>query len=385
MKRSTNRILTTHAGSLARPKDLLEIMDAKLKGLPYDSEAYAKRVRSAVAEVVRKQVECGVDIVTDGEQGKASFNAYVVERLTGFEPVASSAERIAARMKLNEALAFPEYYEKYFAEHMCGVGPNLQVVCTGPIVHKGQDAVRTDIENLKAALKGLTPEEVFMPAIAPGFWSNQYYRTDEEFQYALAEALRVEYLAIVDAGFILQIDDPSLTRLYRTDPSLKVAERVRDAEIYIEALNHALRGIPPEKIRYHTCYGINEGPRIFDIALIDIVGLLLKVNAEAISFEAANARHEHEWHVWEKVKLPAGKILIPGVITHCSNIVEHPELVAERITNYAKLVGRENVIGGGDCGFSSQATLTPEIHPTVVWAKFQAMTEGAQLATKKLW
>lgn len=385
MKRSTNRILTTHAGSMARPKDLLEIMDAKLKGQPYDKDAYDKRVRSAVAEVVRKQVECGVDIVTDGEQGKASFNAYVVERLTGFEPVASSAERIAARMKLTEARAFPEYYEKYFAEHMCGVGPNLQVVCTGPVAYKGQEAVRTDIENLKAALKGLTPEEVFMPAIAPGFWSNQYYRTDEEFQYALAEALRVEYLAIVDAGFILQIDDPSLTRLYRTDPSLKVAERVRDAEIYIEALNHALRGIPPERIRYHTCYGINEGPRIFDIALIDIVGLLLKVNAEAISFEAANARHEHEWHVWEKVKLPGGKILIPGVITHCSNIVEHPELVAERITNYAKLVGRENVIGGGDCGFSSQATFTPEIHPTVVWAKFRAMTEGAQLATQKLW
>jgi len=346
MKRSTDRILTTHVGSLARPKDLLEMMDAKLRGKAHDNESYSKRVRSAVTEVVRKQVECDVDIVTDGEQGKASFNAYVVERLTGFAPVASSEERIAARMKLNEAQAFPEYYEKYFAEHMCGVGPNLQVVCTGPITYKGQEAVRTDIENLKAALKGLAPEEVFMPAIAPGFWSNQYYRTDEEFQYALAEALRAEYLAIVDAGFILQIDDPSLTRLYRTDPSLTVAERVKDAEVYIEALNHALRGIAPEKIRYHTCYGINEGPRIFDIAL---------------------------------------KILIPGVITHCSNIVEHPELVADRITNYAKLVGRENVIGGGDCGFSSQATFTPEVHPTVVWAKFKALAEGADIATKKLW
>lgn len=385
MKRSTERILTTHVGSLARPKDLLEMMDARLLGKPYDHDAYVKRVRRAVAEVVRKQVECGVDIVTDGEQGKAGFNAYVVERLTGFEPVGSPQERIAARMKLNEAQAFPEYYEKYFAEHMCGVGPNQQVVCTGPISYKGQDAVRTDIENLKAALNGLSPEEVFMPAIAPGFWSNQYYRTDEEFQYALAEALRVEYLAIVNAGFILQIDDPSLTRLYRTDPSLSIAERVKDAEIYIDALNHALSGIPPEKVRYHTCYGINEGPRIFDIALKDIVGLMLKVNAQAISFEAANARHEHEWHVWEDVKLPDGKIVIPGVITHCSNIVEHPELIAERITNYAKLVGRENVIAGGDCGFSSQATFTPEVHPTVVWAKFKAMAEGAQLATKRLW
>jgi 5-methyltetrahydropteroyltriglutamate--homocysteine methyltransferase len=385
MKRSTNRILTTHAGSLARPKDLLEMMDAKLCGKPYDHAAYAKRIRGAVADMVRKQVECDVDIVTDGEQSKPSFNAYLVERLTGFEPAASSEERIAARMRTDEARAFPEYYEKYFAEHMCGVGPNLPVTCTGPIAYKGQELMRTDIENLKAALDGLRPEEVFMPAIAPGFWSNKYYRSDEEFQYALAEALRVEYLAIVDAGFLLQIDDPSLTRLYRTEPSLSVAERVRDAEIYIEALNHGLRGIAPEKIRYHTCYGINEGPRIFDIGLKDIVGLLLKVNAQAVSFEAANSRHEHEWRVWEDVKLPAGKILIPGVITHCSNIVEHPELIAERLGRYAKLVGRENVIGGSDCGFSSQATFTPEIHPTVVWAKFKAMAEGAKIATKQLW
>lgn len=385
MKRSMERILTTHVGSLARPKDLLEMMDAKLKGEPYDHTAYVNRVQSAVADVVRKQVDCHVDIITDGEQGKASFNAYLLDRLAGFSPVANSAERVAARMKINEAQAFPEYYVKYFAEHMCGVGPNQQLVCTGPINYIGQDAVRADIENFKAALEGLRPEEVFMPAIAPGFWANRFYRTDEEFQYALAEALRVEYRAIVDAGFILQIDDPSLTRLYRTDPSLSTAERVKNAEIYIEALNHALRGIAPEKIRYHTCYGINEGPRIFDIPLRAIAGLMLKVNAEAISFEAANARHAHEWRLWEEVKLPAGKIIIPGVITHCSNIVEHPELVAERITNYAKLVGRENVIGGADCGFSSQATFTPEIHPTVGWAKFQALAEGAEIATKKLW
>ena len=385
MKRSSNRILTTHTGSLARPKELLEMMDAKLRGKPYDEKAFRNRIRSSVAEMVRRQVDCGIDVITDGEQSKPSFNAYLVERLTGFEPVASSEELVAARMKSDEALAFPEYYEKYFAEHMCSVGPNQPVACTGPIAYKGQDLVRTDIENLQAAVRGLSPEEVFMPAIAPGFFSNQYYRNEEEFQFALAEALRVEYLAIVDAGFLLQIDDPSLTRLYRTDPSLSVAQRARDAEIYIEALNHALRGIPMEKIRYHTCYGINEGPRIFDIALKDIVGLLLKVNAEAISFEAANPRHEHEWRVWEDVKLPAGRILIPGVITHCSNIVEHPELIAERFGRYAKLVGRENVIGGSDCGFSSQATFTPEVHPTVVWAKFQALAEGAKIATKRLW
>jgi len=385
MKRSTNRILTTHAGSLAQPLDLLEMMDAKLRAKPYDREAYEKRVRNAVAEMVRKQLECNVDIITDGEQSKPSFNAYVADRLSGFESIASSDERISARLKTEEARAFPEYYEKYFAEHMCGVGPNQPLACTAPIAYKGQDGVRADIANLKAALHGLSPQEVFMPAIAPGFFNNRYYRSNEEFQFALAEALREEYLAIVDAGFILQIDDPSPTRLYRTEPSLTVAERARDAEIYIEALNHALRGIAPENIRYHTCYGINEGPRIFDIALKNIVGLMLKVNAEAISFEAANARHEHEWRLWENVKLPAGKILIPGVITHCSNIVEHPELVAERIVRYAKLVGRENVIGGSDCGFSSQATFTPEIHPTVVWAKFKAMSEGAQIATKQLW
>jgi 5-methyltetrahydropteroyltriglutamate--homocysteine methyltransferase len=385
MKRSTERILTTHCGSLPRPKDVLDLMDAKLWGRPYDHEAYVKSVRGAVGEMVRKQVECGVDIVTDGEQGKASFNGYVADRLSGFEAVADSAERVAARMKSNEAQAFPEYYEKYFAEHMCGVGPNRQLVCAGPVSYKGQKAVLADIENLKAALQGVKAEEAFMPAIAPGFWSNKYYRTNEEFQYALGEALRVEYLAIVDAGLILQIDDPSLTRLYRTDPSLRIEQRRKDAEIYIEALNHALRGIPAEKIRYHTCYGINEGPRICDTPLADLPDLMLKVTAGAYSFEAANPRHEHEWRVWEHVKLPEGKVLIPGVITHASNIVEHPELVADRITTYAKLVGRENVIGGSDCGFSSQATYTPEVHPTVVWAKFQAMAEGAELATERLW
>lgn len=385
MKHSVDRILTTHCGSLARPRDLLEMMDAKLNGRPYDREAYASRVRSAVRAVVRKQVECGVDIVTDGEQGKPSFNAYVAERLTGFEPVVSSEDRIAARMKTQEARAFPEYYEKYFAEHMRGIGPDNQLACTGPITYKGHEALQTDIENLKAALVGLEPAEVFMPAIAPGFWTNRYYRTDEEFLYALGDALRVEYRAIVEAGFILQIDDPSLTRLYRTDPSLGIQERHKQAEKYIEALNHALRGIPPERVRYHTCYGINEGPRIFDIPMKHIVDLMLKVNAGAYSFEAANPRHEHEWRLWHEVRLPDGKILIPGVITHCSNIVEHPELVAERIIRFATIVGRENIVAGSDCGFSSQATFDPEVHPTVVWAKFQAMAEGARLATRKLW
>src|SRR4030095_13553585 len=384
MKRSTNRILTTHAGSLARPKDLLEMMDAKLRAKPYDQAAYGERIREAVADMVRKQGDSGVDIVTDGEQSKPSFNAYLIERLTGIEPVGTSEERVGARMKTDEARAFPEYYEKYFAEHMCGVGPNLPVACTGPITYKGQEGVRTDIDNLRAALNGLGPEEVFMPAIAPGFFSNQYYRTEEEFQYALAEALREEYLAIVGAGFLLQIDDPSLTRLYRTELSLTVAERVRDAEIYIEALNHALRGIPAEKIRYHTCYGINMGPRVHDMELKHIIDIILKIRAGAYSFEAANPRHEHEWTVWRDARLPDGAILIPGVITHSSVLVEHPELVAQRIVKYAGVVGRENVIAGNDCGFATFAG-ADEIHPAIVWAKFESLVRGAARASKGLW
>ena len=266
------------------------------------------------------------------------------------------------------------------------IAPRTPMVCTGAVSYRGQDAIRKDIENLKAALTGLNPEEAFMPAVAPsGVGANEYYQSDEEYLNAVGEALRAEYLAIVDAGFVLQIDDPWLTEVHSQDPSLSLTERRKIAERSIEALNHALRGIPPEKIRFHTCYGINEGPRVHDAPLKDIVDLILKVDAGAYAFEAANPRHEHEYRVWETVKLPERKVLIPGVITHASNIVEHPELVAERIVRYAKLVGRENVIAGSDCGFSSQATYNPEVDPKVVWAKFNAMAEGARLATKQLW
>jgi 5-methyltetrahydropteroyltriglutamate--homocysteine methyltransferase len=310
----------------------------------------------------------------------------VRERLAGFEakaPQAGGWQQWAA-----EVAAFPEYYENYFSRRMMGasIAPRTPMVCTGPVSYRGQEAIRKDIENLKAALGGLKAEEAFMPAVAPsGVGTNEFYRSDEEFLQAVGEALREEYQAIVDAGFILQIDDPWLTEVHSQDPSLSLAERRKIAERSIDALNHAIRGIPAEKIRFHTCYGINEGPRVHDAPLKDIVDLILKVNAGAYAFEAANARHEHEYHVWETVKLPEGKVLIPGVITHASNIVEHPELIAERITRYAKLVGRENVIAGSDCGFSSQATYNPEVHPKVVWAKFLAMAEGALLATKQLW
>jgi 5-methyltetrahydropteroyltriglutamate--homocysteine methyltransferase len=385
MKRSTDRILTTHTGSLARPKELLDLMKTKIKSEPYDEKAYAERTRSAVAEMVRKQAENGIDIVTDGEQGKPGFFAYVRERLTGFEP--KGPERGARKEWAAEVAAFPEYYEQYFSRRMMGgsIAPRVPLVCTGPVGYRGQEAIRKDIDNLKDAVRGLKVEEAFMPAVAPsGVGVNEYYGSEEEYLQAVGEALRTEYQAIVDGGFILQIDDPWLTEVYG-DASLSPAERRKVGERSVEALNHALRGIPAEKIRFHTCYGINEGPRVHDASLKDIVDIILKVNAGAYSFEGANSRHEHEYHVWENVKLPAGKVIIPGVITHASNIVEHPELIAERITRFAKLVGRENVIVGSDCGFSSQATYNPEVHPTVVWAKFKAMAEGARLATKQLW
>jgi 5-methyltetrahydropteroyltriglutamate--homocysteine methyltransferase len=383
MNRSTERILTTHCGSLPRPTDLLDLMKAKIHGDPYDPELYAARVRSAVSDIVRQQMECGIDVPTDGEQGKQGFFAYVNERLTGFEP--KPGPRPA--MFTTEVEAFPEYYKQYFSTAMLGVtlAPLVLFACTGPVQYRGQEAVRRDIENLKAALRGLEPSDVFMPAVAPsGVGKNEYYRSYEEYMHALAEALSTEYRAIVDAGFLLQIDDPFLTELYSYS-SLSVAERRKTAETYVEALNHGLSGIPPEKVRFHTCYGINEGPRVHDAPLKDMLEIILKVNAGAYSFEAANPRHEHEYHVFENVKLPDGKLIIPGVITHASNIVEHPELIAERIVRFARLVGRENVIAGVDCGFSSQATYQPEIHPSVVWAKFRAMAEGARLATEQLW
>jgi 5-methyltetrahydropteroyltriglutamate--homocysteine methyltransferase len=383
MNRRANRILTTHCGSLPRPTDLLDLMKAKIHGEPYDAEAYSARVRSAVADVVRQQIECGIDIPTDGEQSKPGFFAYVNERLTGFE--ARPGPRVA--MFQAEVEAFPEYYKQYFSSAMLGVtlAPLVPFVCTGPVSYRGQEAVRRDIENLKAALRGLEPSDVFMPAVAPsGVGRNEYYRTQQEYMHAVAEALSSEYRAIVDAGFLLQIDDPFLTELYSYSP-LSATERRNMAESYVEAVNHGLRGIPAEKVRFHTCYGINEGPRVHDAPLNVMLPVILKVNAGAYSFEAANARHEHEYHVWENVKLPDGKLIIPGVVTHASNIVEHPELIAERIVRFARLVGRENVIAGTDCGFSSQATYQPEIHPSVMWAKFRAMAEGARLATEQLW
>ncbi len=383
MKRSDERILTTHCGSLARPHDLLDMMRARLGGEPYDERAYEGRIRSAVGEVVRQQLESGIDVISDGEQSKPGFFTYINERLTGFEP----RPRSNAEMWAQEVNAFPEYYEQYFRVAMTGgaVARVPAMVCTGPIRYRGQEALQRDIDNLQAALNGLSPAEVFIPSTAPsGVGANEYYGSDEEYLLAVADALAVEYRAVIDAGFLLQVDDPFLTDLYSYGPG-SLQARSRQAALFVEAVNHALKGLPAEKVRFHTCYGINEGPRVHDAPLADVLPYMLRVKAGAFSFEAANPRHEHEYHVWEDAKLPDGAILIPGVITHASNIVEHPEWIAERLVAYANIVGRENVIAGADCGFSSQATYTPEVHPKVVWAKFQAMAEGARIASQRLW
>lgn len=394
MKHSTEKILTTHVGSLARADSLIPLLRQREHGEPCDREELAKRVREAVADVVQKQVEAGIDIVTDGEQGKSSFYGYIVERFSGFErkapaPGKESRPRAAGR----EYRAFPDYYawSELIAEPFGGRGGRGLGVdtCTGPVSYRGQEAVRADIDNIKAALQGRTHEEVFMPAIASSYvastFANDYYRTQEEYEQAVSDAIRDEYRAIVDAGFILQIDDPRLVSYYMMNPDLSVEDCRMWAAQRVEAINYSIRDIPPEKVRFHTCYSIDVGPRIHEMALKDIVDIILKINAGAYSFEAANPRHEHEYHVFERVKLPEGKILIPGVISHTTNLVEHPELVAERIVRFARIVGRENVIAGADCGFAASALRFNDTHPSVAWLKFAALAEGARLATSELW
>ncbi len=388
MKRSVDRILTTHVGSLPRPPDLLAMIEAKEQGAAFDDAAYAQRVAGAVAEVVEKQAHSGIDIVADGEMGRFGFIPYVNERLAGIEP-RKNTSRAGNWSQSREYLAFPEYYE--WAAQMPGTAgraPPTQWVCTGPVSYRGHAALQRDIDNLKAALGQISCEEAFMPAVSPtnlANWnSNEHYRTDEEFRVALAEALHEEYRAIVDAGLVLQIDDPQLASHWAMHPEIDLAQCRKWAAASVELLNHALAGIPEDRVRYHTCYSINMGPRVHDIELQHIVDIMLGVNAGAYSFEAGNPRHEHEWRVWEMAKLPAGKVLIPGVITHASNLVEHPEAVAQRIGRFAGVVGRENVIAGADCGFASFST-SCEVHPSVVWEKLSALAEGARLASKELW
>jgi 5-methyltetrahydropteroyltriglutamate--homocysteine methyltransferase len=394
MKHSTERILTTHVGSLARADSLIPLLRLREQGQPYDREELARLVRAAVTDVVRKQVEAGIDIVTDGEQGKSSFYGYVVERFSGFERKPAAPGSVRPRSAGREYLAFPDYYawSERIAEPFGGRGGargHGVDTCTGPVSYRGYEAVQADVANLKAATRGQTHEDIFMPAIASSYvaatFSNEYYGTHEEYEQAVSDAMREEYKAIVDAGFILQIDDPRLVTYYMMHPELSVAECRKWASERVEVINDSIRGIPPEKVRFHTCYSIDVGPRIHEMALKDIVDIMLKINAGAYLFEAANPRHEHEYHVFERVKLPAGKILIPGLISHTTNLVEHPELVAERIVRFAKIVGRENVIAGADCGFAASALRFNDTHPSVAWLKFAALAEGARLATRELW
>ena len=383
MKRSTDRILTTHVGSLARPTELLDTMKEKENGRPYDHALFDRQVTAAVADRVGRQVEAGIDIVTDGEMSKVSFLGYVKDRLGGYE-VDTGETRLAPSWQ-KEVDDFPDYYADYFKKYSSTVSPLRRIICKGPITYVGQELLQTDIANLKAAVAHYDVADVFMPSTGPsGFGRNEYYESHEEYLHAVADAMHEEYLGIVDAGFILQVDDPFLIDML-SDPSFDKEERQRQARVHVEALNHALEGIPTEKIRHHTCYGLNHGPRMNDIPLSDAVPFMLAINAGAYSFEVANPRHYHEWRIWEDVKLPDGKILIPGLIGHATNYVEHPELIADYILKYAGLVGRENVIAGADCGFSSRASYAPEVHPTVVWPKFRALAEGAALASAQLY
>jgi 5-methyltetrahydropteroyltriglutamate--homocysteine methyltransferase len=383
---STDRILTTHTGSIARPDDLIELMRARENGQPYDREAFEARAKAAVEECVRRQVEVGLDVINDGEQRKSGFTTYLTERLAGFEAVPYPADEPPGSWR--EVAEFPEYYKRYFATAMYGamLSPPTRLVCRGPVKYIGQDALATDIANLQAALAGKDYTEAFMSAALPtglAEHDNDYYPSREEFVTALADAVREEYKAIIDAGFVIQLDDPAAANLWGhrdTEPT----ERARRVAQTVELINYTLRDIPPEKIRYHTCYGINQGPHIYDLRLRDFIEPMLQINAQAFSFEVMNTRHLHDYHAFEDVELPEGKVIIPGMLSNGANWVEHPELIAELTVRYAELVGRENVMIGNDCGFASQAA-TREIDPKVGWAKFSALAEGARIATERLW
>jgi 5-methyltetrahydropteroyltriglutamate--homocysteine methyltransferase len=377
------RILTTHTGSLPRPDALSGLLFARMSGKSYDAAELARQTTLSVAAIVRRQTDLGLDMVSDGEQSKVSFQAYAAERLSGIEPIAPKP----GERRTRENLDFPAFYQG--GAHSGSAWPRF--ACTGPIKYIGQQALAADLENLKGALAGATAAAAFMPSVSPsscaGIMENRYYKTDEEHVAAVAEAMREEYEAIVAAGFLVQIDDPRLAMHYMLTPGEDVDAARRWAARRVEALNHALRNIAPARVRHHTCYGINMGPRTNDMELKHLADIIVTIRAGFYSFEMANPRHEHEWRVWEHVKLPDDKVLIPGCITHASVIVEHPELVAERIVRLAKLVGRERVIAGADCGFASTLVpgQRPEVEPEIVWAKFKSLAEGARIASRQLW
>jgi len=381
MHYSTDRILTTHAGSLPRPPDLRDMVVAKANDAPYDPIALDARLRSAVAEVVRQQAECGIDCVNDGELSKTNFTDYVRWRIAGYEARPTSNSR-----RLSITARDERKFAGYFAANPRNRpgGPATVPVCVSDLRYVGQADVARDLANFKAALAGANVVGGFLPANTPGtieHWMlNEHYKSDEEFVFAIADTMHEEYQAIVDDGFLLQIDDPDLPDGWNCLPDITLPEYRRYAAMRVDALNHALRGIQREKVRLHVCWGSHNGPHHDDVPLKDIIDLIFRVNAGSFSIEASNPCHEHEWRVFEEVKLPEGATLIPGVVGHCTDFIEHPDLVAERLVRYANLVGRENVLAGTDCGLGTRVG-----HPSICWAKFEAMAEGARRATKTLW
>jgi 5-methyltetrahydropteroyltriglutamate--homocysteine methyltransferase len=383
MKRSSERILTTHAGRLSDRNDLADLRRSLQEGSASDDEVFAAQVAGPMADVVQKQVDTGLDIISDGELGKFSGVAYYSRRLNGLTAKKPApGEPLVMSQRTNERLEFQQFYDDL--RLIRDIGETEGMVCAGPLSYKGQAEVSRDIQLFRAALSGVDSAEQFMCVLAPGWiehslW-NEYYPNDEAFLFGIAEAMKPEYKAIVDAGFILQLDDPGLPDTFdMIVPPPTVEEYRKFATIRVDALNSALEGLPEDRVRYHICWGSWHGPHTHDLPLRAIVDLMLRIHAGAYSVEAANPRHEHEWKVWRDVKLPDGKILIPGVVSHASNVVEHPELVADRIVQYANLVGRENVVAGTDCGMGGR------VHPQIAWAKLRALVEGAQLATQQLW
>ena len=379
MKFSTEGILTTHTGSLPRPNQLLAMLEARDQRDARSDPGFDPLVAEAVADIVQKQVAAGIAVVNDGEMGKVGYSTYVSERLTGFEGESRPG------LPLVEAEQFPEYFQGH------GIGTAIKrPVCTGPIAWRGSALVQQDIVNLTAALQGIAVADAFLTAASPGVvWftmENEYYPSREAYVFAVADAMKEEYRAIYQAGFVLQVDCPDLALGWNhaTFASATIDDFRRAVELHVQALNHALDGIPSDRVRLHLCWGNYEGPHVRDIPLVQIWDLVLKARADAFSFEAANPRHAHEWKLFREVKLPEGKILIPGVLDSTTNFVEHPELVAERIIRYAGLVGRENVIAGTDCGFSTFARSALLVHPTVTWAKLQSLADGASLASDQL-
>jgi 5-methyltetrahydropteroyltriglutamate--homocysteine methyltransferase len=388
MKRSEDRILTTHVGSLIRPPELQEFLRAKQGGKPYDRKAYEACLTNSVADVVRRQEQAGIDVVSDGEFGKSiSWSQYALERLSGFErrPIkqdtANPFKRGADRTK------FAEFYAELDA--VMGVATTVEAICTGPIQYTGQAELQTDIDNFKAALKTAKVEEGFLPVAAPASVipdrKNEYYKTEAELQTAIAAAMRTEYKMIIDSGLLVQLDDARNAVTYdRMVPPATFADYRQWLSGQVDIINHAIEGLPADRIRYHVCWGSWPGPHVSDVPLKDIIDLILKVKVGAYVIEGANPRHEHEWKVWANAKLAPGQVLIPGVISHATNVVEHPELVAERIVRLAKIVGRDNVIAGTDCGFA-QGPFHRRVHPSIMWAKLESLATGARLASQELW